>query len=122
MLYSKFIEKVKDITITYDEDAMVYYLEPDWQTIIYEHGLQDFEAVTDMHIEGWYDLEDVLKLEVEKRNAITSRKNVVFNWLYEIISTNADPGLTDAENNIFAALMDKNKKESEPQNEEKPEE
>lgn len=122
MLYSKFIEKVKEVTITYDEESMVYYLEPDWQTIVYEHGLGNFDDVTDMRIEGWYDLEDVLKLEVEKRNAIASRKNIVFNWLYEIITAAADPALTDAENNIFTALMNKGQKEEGRRNKRKPNE
>ena len=77
MLYSDYILKAKDLTITYNEEAMVYYLEPDWQTILHVNGLGDLENVKDMYIEGWYDLEDVLKLEVEKRNAVASKKNVI---------------------------------------------
>lgn len=105
MLYSDYILKAKELTIAYDEDAMIHYLEPDWQTILHENNLGNLEDVKDMHIEGWYDLEDVLKLEVEKRNAISSKQNLVFEWLYSVISSTVEPAMTDAENTMFQSLL-----------------
>ena len=105
MLYSDYILKAKDLTIAYNEDAMVYYLEPDWQTILHANGLGNLEEVKDMYIEGWYDLEDVLKLEVQKRNVICSKQNLVYEWLYGVISSSVEPALTDTENSLFQSLL-----------------
>ena len=116
MLYSDYILKAKDLTITYNEEAMVYYLEPDWQTILHVNGLGDLENVKDMYIEGWYDLEDVLKLEVEKRNALVSKRNLVYDWIYGVISSTIDPAMTDVENNIFQNLLGVNKQDNQVEN------
>lgn len=111
MIYADFIKKVKDATIVYDEDSCVWYLEPEWQTIVHEHNLDDLDAIPDLRLEGWYDIEDVLKLEVEKRNALMSRKNFVLEWFYNFISTTIEPSLVDSENNIFQSLLDLSKQQ-----------
>lgn len=112
MIYSDYILKAKELVIAYNEEAMVYYLEPDWQTILHDNDLGDLESVKDMRIEGWYDLEDVLKLEVEKRNALNSKKNLVYNWLYDLFTSTIDPAMTDTENNMFLNMLEKTKSES----------
>lgn len=105
MLYSDYILKAKDLTITYDEEAMIYYLEPDWQTILHANGFGDLENVKDMYIEGWYDLEDVLKLEVEKRNAKASKLNIILNWISEVISSTLDPAMVEQENDLVQSMI-----------------
>lgn len=106
MLYSDYIIKAKELTITYDEDSKTYFLEPDWQTILHANNLGDLESVKDMYIEGWYDLEDVLKLEVEKRNATSSKKNLVFNWIYDVINSTVDPMMTQEENELMQGMIE----------------
>ena len=106
MLYSDYISKAKELTISYNEEAVVYYLEPDWQTILYENNMSDLESIPDIHIEGWYDLEDVLKLEVEKRNAISSKKNLVYDWLYSLITSTIDPAMIEEETNLVQSMIE----------------
>lgn len=106
MLYSDYIHKVKELTITYDEESKVYYLEPEWQTILYSNGLGDLENIRDMHIEGLYDLEDVLKLEVEKRNALSCKKNLVYDWIYSVITSTVDPAMIDEENELVQSMIE----------------
>ena len=106
MIYSDYILKAKELTITYDEDSKFYYLEPDWQTILHENGLGDLEDVKDMYIEGWYDLEDVLKLEVERRNLIHSKLNIVLDWVHEVISSTIDPAALEDENNLIQSMIE----------------
>lgn len=106
MLYCDYIQKAKELTITYDEESMTYYLEPDWQTILHLSNLGNLEDVKDMCIDGWYDLEDVLKLEVEKRNAISSKRNAVLNWVYNVITSVAEPAMTQVENDLFQKMFD----------------
>ena len=106
MLYSDYINKAKELTIVYDEDSMFYYLEPEWQTILHSNGLGNFEDIKDMYIEGWYDLEDVLKLEVEKRNSIHSKKNIVYKWLYDLITSTVDPAMMQEENDLIQGMIE----------------
>lgn len=106
MLYIDYITKAKELTIGYDEVSMFYYLEPDWQTILYENNMSDLEAVPDMRLEGWYDLEDVLKLEVEKRNAKASKLNIVLNWIGDVISSTLDPAMVDEENDLVQSMIE----------------
>lgn len=106
MLYSDYILKAKELTITYDEDSKISYLEPDWQTILHSNGLGNLEDIKDMYIEGWYDLEDVLKLEVEKRNARMSKKNLVYEWLYDLITSTIEPAMTDEENDLVQGMLE----------------
>ena len=113
MLYSEYIIKAKELTITYDEDAKVSYLEPEWQTILHSNGLGNLEDIKDMYIEGWYDLEDVLKLEVEKRNAIQSKKNIVCEWLYDLITSAVDPAMMQEENDLVQSMIELAKVRSE---------
>lgn len=116
MLYSEYIHKAKELVIAYDEDAKVTYLEPEWQTILYSNGLGNLEDVKDMLIEGWYDLEDVLKLEVEKRNATSSKKNLVYEWIYSLITSTIDPAMIQEENDLVQGMLELAKaRNSEPQ-------
>ena len=113
MLYAEYIKKAKEITIVYDEDAVVWYLEPDWQTILYENELGNLEDIPDMRINGWYDLEDVLKLEVEKRNALMSRKNFVLEWIYNVITSVADPAIEESDGNFLQTMLEAVKQKGE---------
>lgn len=106
MLYADYIKKAKELTIVYDEDMMVSYLEPDWQTILYDNEMGDLESIPDLRIGGWYDIEDVLKLEVEKRNALSSKKNLIYDWLYDIISSTVEPSMLQEENDLFQSMIE----------------
>jgi len=106
MLYIDYIKKAKELTIGYDEESMFYYLEPEWQTILYENQLNDLESIPDMHLEGWYDLEDVLKLEVEKRNAKASKLNIVLNWIDGVINSTIDPAMLEQENDLMQSMIE----------------
>lgn len=106
MLYTDYIAKAKELTITYNEEAMVSYLEPDWQNILYSNNLGDLDCIADMKLDGWYDLEDVLKLEVEKRNAIASKKNVVYDWIYNIISSTMEPAMMEEETGLIQSMIE----------------
>lgn len=106
MLYAEYIKKAKELTITFNEESLVSYLEPDWQTILYDNGMDNLEDIPDSRIDGWYDLEDVLKLEVEKRNAISSKRNLVYNWLYELISSTVDPAMMQEETDLIQSMIE----------------
>lgn len=106
MIYSDYILKAKELVITYDEDAKVSYLEPEWQSILHANGLGNLDEITDMCIDGWYDLEDVLKLEVDRRNAVASKINIILDWIYNVITTTVDPAILKDETDLMESMVE----------------
>ena len=106
MLYSDYMHQAKSLVVTFDDKAKVFYLEPEWQTILHANGLGNLDDVQDMCIDGWYDLEDVFKLEVEKRNALASKKNLIYEWIYNVITATVDPAMMKEENDLIQGMIE----------------
>ena len=103
MLYTEFINKAIDLTIC-EADNGLFYLEPLWRNILYDNkfNVTDIsDAVTD-----WAGIFDVLKLEVEKRNIINSKKPAVINWLYEVISAQIEPAMLQEETDFVKQVTE----------------
>ena len=90
MLLGEYIQRVSDLTIERADNGS-FYLEPTWPIILRDNELK-LEDVLDADI-TMNDVYEMLKLEVEKRNTINSKKNVVIDWLYELISAQVDPAI-----------------------------
>lgn len=106
MLYTDFIIKAKELAITQDEDTQIWYVEPEWQDILYRNGLGDLESLTDSYLSGWYDVEDILKLEAERRNIRQDKKSYVINWLYDIITTAIEPEMLSEETDFIKQMVE----------------
>lgn len=105
MTYSSYIYKAKELTIQ-QLDNGTWYLEPEWQDILYREGMGELDNLDDSYLDGWYTLEDILKLEVERRNAKDSKKNEVINWLYDLITAAVEPAVLQEENEFIKNMMD----------------
>ena len=91
MLYSKFIFHAKKLTIQ-QLDNEVWYLEPEWKDIICrEMEIKDISELEDSYLSDWWDVENILRLEVDKRNAQISKKKEVIDWLYDLITQTVEP-------------------------------
>ena len=112
MLYSDFIIKAKEATITQADNGL-FYLEPMWRSILDDNRLY-FNDVSDFEAEPSI-VEDVLKLEVEKRNIVNSKKPAVLDWLYELINEQIEPAMLEEETNYLKDVTEylKTKKEAE---------
>ena len=120
MLYGEFIKKAMDAAIVKADNGS-FYLEPTWTVILLENNL-DPKNVSDYET-NWPALNDVLKLEVEKRNTINSKKNFVIEWLYELIVNQIDPVMLDEETEYLKALTEYMQAKSQSESSEiKPEE
>lgn len=86
MLYAEFSRNAKRLTVLQDEDSKIWYLDPDWLDKLYRNGLGDLSSLEDSYIKKWTEVENILKLEVEMRNAIDSKERIVIDGLYEIFS------------------------------------
>ena len=105
MLYSEFILKAKELTIQQFDNG-VWYLEPEWQDILYRNNLGDLEDLEDSYLSGWYDVEDILKLEVENRNARDSKQKEVVDWLYDLITATVEPVIMQEETDYIKQVIE----------------
>ena len=107
MLYTEFIYKAKELTITQDENTQLWYLEPEWMDILYRNNLGELDDLSDSYISGWYDVEDILKLEVDRRNLSSNKKKqAVIDWIYETIMTHVEPAILQEETDYIKQVME----------------
>ena len=105
MLYSEFIVKAEKETIHQLENG-VWYLEPEWIDLISRYVESDLTSLTDSYLDSWYDVEDILKLEVERRNAQDSRKTEVINWIYDTITATVEPAILQEETDYIKQVVE----------------
>ena len=103
MLYTEFIYKAIEATITEADNGLVY-LEPLWKWIIQDNELNIAE-ISDVKAD-WCDIEDVLKLEVEKRNTVNSLKPYVLNWVHDLITASVEPAILQEETEYIKNLTE----------------
>lgn len=110
MLYSTFIKKAEELTIQQLENG-IWYLEPEWQdmiyrNILYKNNLNELDDLEDSYLDGWYTLEDILKLEVTKRNSVIDKRNDVINWLYNVITATIEPAILQEETDYIKNVVE----------------
>lgn len=105
MIYDNYINKAYDLVIEQDEDTGVWYLNPNWVHLLYTNEL-DFEKVSEDYIDQ-YEIEDALKLEVQRRNLKNEvKKQAVIDWLYDIIAAKVEPQILQEETEYVAQMIE----------------
>lgn len=122
MYYSTFITEAKKLTIR-QADNGIWYLDPEWKDIVCRLCTDKINELNNSFIENWHDVEDILKLEVERLNIKDSKKPYIINWLHDLISATVEPAMLEEENDFIKNLTaymaashakDLNPKESKP--------
>lgn len=105
MNYHDVVNQAMELTIVTDEETAVSYLEPLYREILRENGLSLPHHVLDGDA---YDQElwEILKLEVEKRNAKRNVSHALAEWAYTILTQTIEPGLLDEENELMKNIVD----------------
>lgn len=103
MLYTEFINKAFAETIV-EADNGLFYLEPLWQNILNDSQL-NIKNISDVKTD-WNSVFDILKLEVEKRNTISSIKPYILNWVNDIISSTIEPAVLAEETDYLKNLTE----------------
>lgn len=107
MLYVNFVSKIKELAISQDEDSGMWYVEPEWIDILHREGLGNLEDVEDSYITDWLDVEDILKLEVKRRNLkFNTKLNAVIDWLYETITATVEPAMLAEESDYIKNVVE----------------
>lgn len=105
MIYDVYINKACNLVIMQDEDTGIWYLDPNWVHTLYTNGME-IEAISENYIDK-YDVEDALKLEVDRRNiAKQSKKDAIIEWLYDIVTTKVEPQIMQEETEYVAQMIE----------------
>lgn len=122
MDYFKLMDEIFDLCIVQNDESEIWYLTPHWKIQIETNYATDGNlfmyhiSMLDLSID---DIKDILSLEVSRRNAFVDKSIVVLNWLYEIITSNIDPAITQEESEYFKNVIEYMKiKENENKKEE----
>ncbi len=105
MLYTEFINKTKKLTINQLENG-TWYLEPEWRDLTCRNVTEDIENLTDSYIRDWWDVENILRLEVDRRNAMDSKKKDVIDWLYDLITAQVEPAMMQEETDYIKQVVE----------------
>ena len=104
MLYATYMQKAKEVCIDRFVESGKWYLEPDWRIILRDNQLNNFK-LQDSKID-WSIVEDVLKLEVEKRNARDNTLGYVADWLYDTLTSTVEPAMLSEETDLVKNMLE----------------
>ena len=99
MNYFEIVNKAIELTIETVTETNQSYLEPRYKEILRE---------ADVHLPDLPDEElyEILKLEVEKRNAKTNKLLPVVEWLYDLLVRKIEPAMLDEENELMKNVLE----------------
>lgn len=104
MLYATYMQKAKEVCIDRFVESGKWYLEPDWRIILRDNQLNNFK-LQDAKID-WSIVEDVLKLEVEKRNVRDNKLGYVADWLYDTLTSTVEPAMLSEETDLVKNMLE----------------
>lgn len=103
MLFSDYILKAEEATIEQADNGL-YYLNPMWRSVLEDNRL-DILDISDSSLDE-DEVEDILKLEVEKRNTVNSVKPYVLSWVHDVITASIEPAITEEETDYLKNLTE----------------
>lgn len=105
MTYFDYMKQISDKLIVQDEDSQKWYINPDWIYVLHADGLEPEKQDIELTITE-DEVKNRLELEVKRRNLKTDKTALIANWLYTLLTTTAEPALTDAENQLAAGWIE----------------
>ena len=103
MLLSDFIIKAENLTIEQADNGL-YYLNPMWKSVLEDNQL-DMLDISDSGADE-DEIEDILKLEVQKRNTENSLTPYILGWMHEIITASVEPAIMQEETDYLKNLTE----------------
>ena len=103
MLYTEYIHKVKEVTIS-QLDNGIWYLEPEWRIITHENELF-IDDISDFDV-SMEEVLETLRLEVDRRNALNNNTKAVMDWLYDLITATVEPAMLQEETDYIKQVVE----------------
>lgn len=89
MTFKEYYPKITELCIVDNNDTWCSYLIPDYKVLLKENEL--WPNIVEDHTLTIEDIGEMLKLEVEMRHAVTDKRKIVAQWLYELINSDIKP-------------------------------
>lgn len=105
MWYPDFIRIAKENTISQADNGK-WYLEPEWRSIITDDNKQSIQFEGESNPRTIDQIEDSLKLEVERRNTSQDLSPMIMSWLYDVITTTVEPAVMKEETDYIKNVID----------------
>lgn len=105
MTYHDIVNQAIDLTVITDDETGVSYLEPRYRSVLFENNIE-LPGHALYGDEKDKELWEILKLEVEKRNAKRNVAHALAEWAYQILTQTVDPALMTEENELMQNIMD----------------
>lgn len=105
MTYYTYMYGATSYVLEQNDETGFWNIAPDWKIILYDNGLGDIDNVEAPFKVTWIDVEDYLRLEVEKRNKALDKRMLINNWLQELINNNIEPAVLQEETEYIANIM-----------------
>lgn len=105
MLYSEYMDKVKEIALLTNENTGLTYIRPDYEYILAasETKLADVSDFKDVNMDV---VHRQLLLERDMRNAQRDKTPVIMQWLYDIITTTIEPALVEEQDKLIKDMLE----------------
>lgn len=100
MNYYDIINQAIELVVV-DAGNGLYFLEPRYMEALRIAGLFDHPDVIDKD-----ELIEAVHLEVEKRNTIGNKMNIIAAWVAETLDTVIQPAITKEENELMRNMLD----------------
>ena len=100
MSYFDVVNEAIDLTVVTDEYTGVSYLEPRYRILLEDNNVH-LPGHTVNGDEKDQELYEILKLEVEKRNALMDFGHPVMEWMYTMLAQVVDPAMTEEQNDLI---------------------
>lgn len=105
MLYSEYMDKVKEIALISSENNGLTYIRPDYEYILssIEYKLDD---VTDFHGVTHDHVRRQLEFERDMRNTQKNLSPVVMQWISDVITTVVEPAIIEEQNKLIKDMLE----------------
>lgn len=99
MNYYDAVNTAIDLVVETAFDTDQAYLEPRYRQVLREADIHLPDGLPDE------ELYEILKLEVDKRNARNNKLYPVISWLYKSLAENIEPQMMEDETRLMQAVM-----------------
>lgn len=82
----------------------IWYLEPDYEALLEDAGLK-LENVSDREM-TIAKVREMLDLRVQQLNARANKSRIVLDWIYDVITTKAEPKMLEEETELFKNIAE----------------
>ena len=104
MLYSEYMDQVKELALYESEDTGVTYIVPEYEYIL-AHQNFSLADVTDFPAADLQTVRRQLELERDMRNAQKNYSVAVAAWMHQFVDQAMNPAMTEAENQLMAEVI-----------------